>query len=61
MKLTQINYNCSSAEERKKIQAALGSVIFWSHINLNGEYDFNKDWTSGENLNLEKLKKIRIK
>jgi hypothetical protein len=63
MKLTQIYYNSDSAEERKKILSAfiLSSIIFWSHINLNGEYDFNKDWTSGENINLEKLKKIRIK
>ena len=62
MKLTQIYYNSESAEERKKILSAfiLSSIIFWSHINLNGEYDFNKDWTSGENLNLEKLKRVKI-
>ncbi len=62
MKLTQIYYNCSSAEERKRIIAAIksSSIISWSHVNMNGEYDFNRDVIFGEELNLEKLKKVKI-
>jgi len=62
MKLTQIYDRCTSAEERKRIIAAfkLSSIISWSHVNLNGEYDFNRDEIFGEELNLEKLKKVKI-
>ena len=62
MKLTQIYDRCTSVEERKRIIAAikLSSIISWSHVNMNGEYDFNRDVIFGEELNLEKLKKVKI-
>jgi hypothetical protein len=36
------------------------SIISWSHVNLNGEYDFTKEQNSDEDLNLEKLKEVEI-
>lgn len=36
------------------------SIISWSHVNLNGEYDFTKKQNLGEEMNLEKLRKVQI-
>ena len=36
------------------------SIISWSHVNLNGEYDFTKEQSFGEDLNLDKLKDVEI-
>ena len=62
MKLTQIYDRSASAEEKKRIIEAIksSSIISWSHVNLNGEYDFNREENSGEELNLEKLKSVEI-
>ena len=62
MKLTQSYDSTISAEEKRRFTEATrgSSIISWGHVNLNGEYDFTKKQNPGEEMNLEKLRKVEI-
>lgn len=62
MYLTKLLMTYKTQEKRQEILNIIknGSIIIWHHINLFGEYDFNKTAKIEPNFNVEQILGFKV-
>ena len=62
LKLSQVYHDCQSPEEQIQIINSVknSSIISWSHVNLNGLYDFENEVNQLEMLDFKQISSLNI-
>ena len=60
--LSEIIANCKNDVERDEILSLirLGSILVWSHINLHGEFDFNRMAVNDQVFDMNKILSLQL-
>lgn len=58
--LSQLLINNGGSRQQMLNSIKLGSAICWQHINLHGEYNFNKSITNDNSFDMEKILKLNV-